>query len=222
MTETLTNPEIHCSYDELVDLVALVPHPRNPNTHPANQIELLAKIIRHQGWRAPITVSKRSGFIIRGHGRLMAAQTLGVEQAPVDYQDYASEAEEWADLIADNRIAELAEINNDALTALMAELSEAGDLDMELTGFGEQELEQLMAPELSADDLWKGMPEFDQHDVGQYQIIVSFRDADDVEDFAKKIGQEITIHREGRRTASIWHPAHERESMTDYVYEDES
>ncbi|MDP7011615.1 MAG: hypothetical protein QF685_09565 [Verrucomicrobiota bacterium] len=39
----------------------LVPNPRNPNTHSAAQVELLAKIIRHRGWRAPITVSSFRG-----------------------------------------------------------------------------------------------------------------------------------------------------------------
>ena len=141
---TAITTEIHCSFDEMVDLVALVPHPRNPNTHPDRQIQLLAKIIEHQGWRVPITVSKRSGFIIRGHGRLMAAQLLGLEQAPVDYQDYSTEAEEWADLIADNRIAELAKIDEDELAKLMAELSD-GDLDMELTGYGTRELDRMLA-----------------------------------------------------------------------------
>lgn len=148
---TAITTEIHCSFDEMVDLVALVPHPRNPNTHPDRQIQLLAKIIEHQGWRVPITVSKRSGFIIRGHGRLLAAQKLDLGQAPVDYQDYANEAEEWADLIADNRIAELAQINEDELGKLMAELSEAGDLDMELTGFDGKDLEQMLAAAAPAD-----------------------------------------------------------------------
>ena len=60
---------IYCSYTELVDPTTLVQNPRNPNKHPQKQIELLAKIIKSQGWRAPITVSNRSGFIVRGHGR---------------------------------------------------------------------------------------------------------------------------------------------------------
>jgi len=106
-----TNISIHCAFDEIVDTAALIPNPRNPNQHPENQIHLLAKIIKAQGWRAPITVSTRSGFIVRGHGRLLAAQHLGLEQVPVDRQDYTSEAEEWADLIADNRISELAELS---------------------------------------------------------------------------------------------------------------
>ena len=54
----------------------LVPHPRNPNKHGDNQIALLAKIIGNQGWRNPIVVSERSGFIVAGHGRLGAARVL--------------------------------------------------------------------------------------------------------------------------------------------------
>jgi len=136
--------KIHCAYDELVSVIALVPHPRNPNQHPEKQIELLSKIIEHQGWRAPITVSTRSGFMIRGHGRLMAAKHLGLTHVPVDMQDYQTEAEEWADLIADNRIAELAETENSLLASLLREIDD-GSFDMDLTGFDEKELASLMA-----------------------------------------------------------------------------
>lgn len=73
---------IHCAYDELKSIAEVVPNPRNPNTHPEKQVKLLAKIIEAHGWRAPITVSKRSGFVIRGHGRLAAAQLLGCETVP--------------------------------------------------------------------------------------------------------------------------------------------
>lgn len=142
-TTTASGIPVHCAFDEIVDFASLVPNPRNPNTHPEKQLQLLAKIIQHQGWRAPITVSNRSGFIVRGHGRLMAAQLLGVDQVPVDRQDYASEAEEWADLIADNRIAELAEIDESRLKDLLDELK-IEDLDIELTGFDEKELDKLV------------------------------------------------------------------------------
>lgn len=141
---------VHCAFDELVDVAAMVPNPRNPNRHPDKQIELLAKIIKNQGWRAPITVSTRSGFIVRGHGRLLAAQALGVTQVPVDRQDYASEAEEWADLIADNRIAELAEIDNSLLGELLAGLGD--QVDIELTGFNAKEVDKLLG-ELEAGDI---------------------------------------------------------------------
>lgn len=137
------SPRIHCSYTELSDPALLVPNPRNPNQHPKRQIELLAKIIETQGWRAPVTVSNRSGFVVRGHGRLQAALLLGC-QVPVDRQDYASEAEEWADLIADNRIAELAEIDGEELAKLLHDL-DGLDLDMDLTGYTDKQVDNLLA-----------------------------------------------------------------------------
>lgn len=124
---------VFCAFDEIVDLAELRPNPKNPNQHPEEQIELLAKVIRAQGWRAPVTVSTRSGLIVRGHGRYMAAQEIGCP-VPVDFQRYASEEDELADLVADNRLAELAEIDDTLLAAIMAGLDEA-DYDTELTGY---------------------------------------------------------------------------------------
>lgn len=140
MTE---QPKIECAYDALVDTAALIPNPRNPNTHPRRQIELLAKIIQYQGWRNPIVVSNRSGYIIKGHARLEAALLLGCEKCPVDYQDYANEAAEWADMIADNRLAELAECDQPMLKDILQELDN-GTFDMELTGFDAESIEDLM------------------------------------------------------------------------------
>ncbi|HHV62102.1 MAG TPA: ParB N-terminal domain-containing protein [Firmicutes bacterium] len=133
---------VYCAFDELVDIDALIPNPRNPNRHPDKQIELLAKIIKTQGWRAPITVSTRSGFIVRGHARLQASRLLGVSEVPVDYQDYENEASEWADLVADNRIAELATRDNDLLVDLLKDLP--SDFDWEITGFTGEEIDRLI------------------------------------------------------------------------------
>ena len=113
----------------MVDIEKLVGNPRNPNKHPQNQIELLAKIIKAQGWRNPIVVSKRSGFVVKGHGRLAAARLLGLELVPVDYQEYENEACEYADMVADNRIAELAELDEDALKGILEELQGAIDAE---------------------------------------------------------------------------------------------
>ena len=127
--------EVKCAHDEMVPVEKLVPNPRNPNKHPAKQIELLAKIIGAQGWRAPVSVSRLSGFIVRGHGRYEAALKMGCESVPVDFQDYGNEAEEWADLIADNRIAELASIDEDELTGILQEMHQNfKDFDLTLTG----------------------------------------------------------------------------------------
>jgi DNA modification methylase len=145
MQEIDQNKEISimCAYDELVDIVKIIPNPKNPNKHPLKQIELLARVIKAQGWRAPITVSTRSGFVVRGHGRLMAAQKLGIQCVPVDYQDYENEAQEWADLIADNRIAELSETDDAFMAELLKEINSDG-FGVELTGYDDKEIEKLL------------------------------------------------------------------------------
>mgnify|MGYP003655649937 CR=1 FL=1 len=139
----MSDIQIHCDHTKLEDVVNLVPHPQNPNKHPDKQIALLAKVIRHSGWRSPVVVSKRSGFIVSGHGRLEAAKLLNVKTVPIDEQDFESEAEEFAHLVADNRIAELSGLNDVKLTELLSGLSET-DLDMELTGFDGDELAKLL------------------------------------------------------------------------------
>ena len=134
---------VFCAHDAIVDVAKLVPNPKNPNQHPDSQIQLLGRIIRQAGWRQPITVSKRSGFIVKGHGRLAAALLEGMKEAPVDYQNYTTEAEEYADLVADNRIAELAETDNRLLADIFAEI-DTGEIPMELTGYTEDEVESLV------------------------------------------------------------------------------
>ena len=142
MTREASGIAVHCAHDELVDVVNLIPNPRNPNKHGDKQVALLAKIIRHQGWRAPIVVSKRSGFIVTGHGRLEAAKLLGVQTVPVNRQDFATEADEWAHLIADNRIAELAETDSAAIAALLREVD--GQIDVALSGFDSNEVAEML------------------------------------------------------------------------------
>lgn len=143
--------EVWCSFDKLLPIEELKANPRNPNTHPVRQIELLAKNIRYFGWRHPITVSKRSGCIVAGHGRLAAAQELGIKLVPVDYQDFASESDEMAVLVADNRLAELASIDLNSLEGIMNDLNVEG-FDTLLTGFDEADLESLLQGEEAPSD----------------------------------------------------------------------
>lgn len=135
--------KVHCSHSDIVKVSELKPNPKNPNKHPESQIEILANIIEKQGWRQPIKVSTLSGYIVSGHGRYEAALFMGAEYVPVDYQDYESEEQELADLLADNRIAELAELDE----AMLAELFRGLDLDsieVDLTGYTKDEVEGLL------------------------------------------------------------------------------
>ena len=135
--------KIHCEYTELQDPDKLIGHPKNPNEHSEEQIRLLAKIIDHQGFRNPIVVSKRSGFIVAGHARLKAALSLQLKEVPVDLQDFETEADEYAHLVADNKIAELADADNTLIAELIAELEEQG-LSSELAGFTSEDLATLI------------------------------------------------------------------------------
>ena len=136
---------VYCAHDEIVDIMKVIPNPKNPNMHPERQIEILSQVIKAQGWRKPITVSKRSGFVVAGHGRLQAALLLKVDAVPVDYQDYANEAEEYADLIADNRISELSEIDHDLLNSLLNEIQEFEDFNIELTGYSDYDIDSILS-----------------------------------------------------------------------------
>jgi hypothetical protein len=145
---------IYCAHTRLADPNSLQPNPANPNRHSAHQIQLLASIIQEQGWRNPITLSNRSGQIVRGHGRLEAALLIGCEAVPVDEQDYATEAEELADLLADNRLAELAELDEGELKRLLKSIQESDPtFDLELTGFMDDEIRKLFDEDEAADDL---------------------------------------------------------------------
>lgn len=141
--------KIRCKYDELVDPKTLKPSPKNRNTHPPEQVTRLAQILEYQGFRYPIKVSKASGFVTSGHGRILAAIQKGWDRIPVNYQEYESAEQEYADIVADNSIAswavmELAEIKmdlaelspdfNTALLGIMDFVLEPTDLNLPSTG----------------------------------------------------------------------------------------
>lgn len=88
-------------------------------------------------------MSKRSGFVVTGHGRLEAAQSMQASVVPVEYQEYASEAEEYADLMADNRLAELSEMNTSALADMLQQM-DTGEIPLEMSGYTEEDLEDLL------------------------------------------------------------------------------
>lgn len=134
---------VWCAFDEMVALESLIENPRNPNRHPDSQVRTLATVIEAQGWRAPITVSRRSGMVVRGHGRLAAARLLEQDEVPVDWQEYESDEAEWADLIADNYLAQLAETDTLVLRDVLEEL-DTGAFDVSLTGYDEKALESLL------------------------------------------------------------------------------
>jgi len=146
---TAGNIPVYCRYDEIAEVEKLKPNPRNYNRHQERQIKMLAKIILANGWRQPIKVSTLSGFIVGGHARLEAARILEATHVPVEYQHYENEKQEYEDLIADNRIALLADEDQQLLRDLV---NDAGiGIDAELAG-------------LTAEAMGQFEKIYDQHD----------------------------------------------------------
>lgn len=146
----------------LIDIDRIIPNPKNPNKHSEKQIERLAKIFRHQGFREPLTISNQSGFLVCGHGRLDAAKALGVEKLPVMMQDFENEALEYAHMTADNEIARWAEFDEESF---YSNIDILGELDFDLTG-----IQNFKVPDL--EDLENYEPEKD--DIKKFKIEVQF------------------------------------------------
>lgn len=113
----------------LVEVKDIKLNKKNRNKHPREQIQRLAEIIRHQGFRIPVVVSKRSGVLIAGEGRFHAAVLLGMDKIPAIVQDFESEEQEWAFGISDNAIASWAELDFEGINFDLPEM-EAFDLDL--------------------------------------------------------------------------------------------
>jgi len=171
---------IHCSHDELVPLARLdtMRHPKNPNTHGAAQIAAIAAVFEGNGIRAPVVVSRRSNLITRGHGRLDSALMLGLEHFPVNFQDYADEAAEINDMLADNRLAELAGIDDAKLAEVLKELHDQGH-DLNLAGFTDEDFAALTNAEAAVSSL-ESVPRMEMQPFEHYDYLVfMFRDIRD-------------------------------------------
>jgi DNA modification methylase len=127
------------AYDEIRNLDGLKPSPYQRNTHPGEQIDRLAKIMRVSGVRHPIHLSKRTGTICYGHGRKEAALKNGWKTYPVVYQDFEDDAAEYASVQSDNAIAFWSELD---LSGINSDLGNLGpDFDLDLLGIKDFVLE---------------------------------------------------------------------------------
>lgn len=120
----------------------LFPYARNARTHSDHQIAQIAASIAEFGFVNPVLIGA-GDVVIVGHGRLLAAQRLGLAEVPVIVLDHLSEAQRRALVIADNRIAQNAGWDEALLRSELAALRDE-DFDLELLGFAEAELGNLL------------------------------------------------------------------------------
>jgi DNA modification methylase len=112
---------------------SLIPYARNARTHSDAQVAQLAASIQEWGWTTPVLIDE-TGSIIAGHGRVMAARKLGIEDVPVMVAAGWSEAQRRAYVLADNQLATNAVWDMDLLKVELNDLDGMG-FDLELIGF---------------------------------------------------------------------------------------
>ncbi len=127
---------------EMTPVDELVPYAGNARTHSDAQIAQIAASITEFGFTNPI-LTGGDNVIIAGHGRLLAAQRLGIGEVPVIVLDHLSDAQRRALVIADNKLAENAGWDEELLRVELAALDEM-DFDLDLMGFSNEELEALL------------------------------------------------------------------------------
>ncbi len=115
---------------------------QNSRTHSPEQVEQLARSIEQWGWTVPVLIDP-TGEVIAGHGRLDAAERLGIEDVPCMIAEGWSEAQKRAYVIADNKLAENAGWDQDLLASETAWLQSEG-FETDLLGFSDAELAKIL------------------------------------------------------------------------------
>lgn len=127
-------------------VIELIPYARNSRTHSDEQIAQIMASIKEFGFTNPILTDGDNG-IIAGHGRLMAAQRLGLNEVPTIELSHLTEAQKKAYIIADNKLALNSGWDEDMLKIELAELDEVGfdysdlgfDFDIDIEEISEEE-----------------------------------------------------------------------------------
>jgi hypothetical protein len=128
---------------EYESVEALIPYAANSRTHSDAQVAQIAASIKEFGWTNPILIDG-DNTIIAGHGRLLAARKLGMDEVPAIRIGHLSKAQQRALVIADNQLAINAGWDMDMLRAEIEGLK-LDDFDVDLLGFSDEELKDLFS-----------------------------------------------------------------------------
>lgn len=136
----------------LADINTLIPYARNSRTHSDEQIAQIAASIKEFGFLSPIVISD-DNTILCGHGRVLAARKIGLEKIPCIKENYLTEAQKRAYIIADNKLSLNASWDNELLAIEIADL-QGSDFDISLLGFDDKEISKLFdeGKEIKEDD----------------------------------------------------------------------
>lgn len=124
----------------------LIPYARNSRTHSEEQVAQVAASMREFGFTNPVLIDA-GGVIVAGHGRVMAAKSIGLKEVPCIRLGHLTESQIRAYVIADNKLAENAGWDEDMLRIEMQAL-QADDFDLGLLGFGDAEIAELLKEDI--------------------------------------------------------------------------
>lgn len=155
----------------------LIPYASNSRTHSDAQVAQIAASIKEFGWTNPILIDGE-GSVIAGHGRLLAARKLGMEEVPAIVLDHLTKAQQKALVIADNQLALNAGWDMDLLKAEIEGLK-LEDFDIDLLGFDDKFLDGLLEPEptegLTDEDAVPEVPETPKTVLGDVWVLGNHR-----------------------------------------------
>lgn len=136
----------------------LLPYARNARTHSDAQVSQLAASIKEFGFNNPVAIDA-DGMILCGHGRVMAAQKLHLTEVPTVCLSHLSPTQVKAYILADNKLALNAGWDNDLLKVELEDLKDS-DFDLNLTGFSDDELKDILVedPTEVQEDNFDGEP----------------------------------------------------------------
>ena len=173
----------------------LIPYARNARTHSDEQVSQIAASIKEWGWTTPVLVDEQGG-IIAGHGRTLAAQKLELTEVPVMVAKGWSDAKKRAYIIADNKLAQNADWDNEMLALELGELGDLG-FDLDLTGFAADEIADLLSPEEEDDSKYSKKIDAPVYEpTGDCPPIVELYDKVKYEELTAKIYQDDSIDSE--------------------------
>jgi DNA modification methylase len=177
---------------------SLKPYPRNARTHPKRQLEQIANSIREFGFTNPILVDPE-GAIIAGHGRLLAAKSLGLTEVPTITLSGLSEPQKQALRLADNKIALNAGWDLELLKLELSELSVIDvDIDLSLTGFSTGEIDVILkGQDDPEDEVIPAVPETPRTKPGDIWLLGNHRigcgDGRDLDFLKRVVGDDATV-----------------------------
>lgn len=194
----------------------LLANPQNWRTHPGSQADALRGVLADVGIVQNVIANRRTGYLVDGHLRVMEALKAGQPTIPVTWVDL-SEAEEALILSTIDPLSAMAGTDAAKLDEVLRDVSTDNAAVQQM--LNNLAVKAGIAPgePVDIDELWKGMPEFEQDEIEAYKTIkVHFDSRDDYEAFARLVGQTLTSH-----TKYIWYPYKEKLDLTSYQVQDE-